>query len=537
MARNTGASASLSALLIGSAAAVSFRVAVPNGLGCHTVTSRADCCNFVDGRDDGYYGGHDCVAAKEGMSFLAGGVEGGPVCQPSCFVMGECSDQGSQAAFAAECPAAPALPDDGSRIPVPMGLGCAEVRDREACCHLVDGRADPPYGGQNCIPARRNTWYEVGDDITSIVCQPECWATGECGDGGNQDARRGFCGKPKVTSLPESALVSQEGATVKPGERLRFYVIGSSNAAWQTWIGQMHATLRRMGYQVTLPSTDIPGEENGPVGRRVPKCDDAQYYETLETPRLGLQGWSTWGFAYDSQDDCDATGHREIAGWNVSCTNGWACTTTWRGPLPYVAVSTIAKGVKDANVVVLANFCNDGRNAAYCPHECYGEGNVPTVMETTDITAEGLKRTIRAIHKENPSVVVLVLARYSDAKQILYVNDRTEDDTHRLNAAIKKKVETEPNTHFVDFQFPVDVPMFQTLNTGHANCRGDKLMAEAVVNAMYEHKVISTGLNLGDEECLARMDCGSLSMACCQRSVLCHINPEGQCAPYSTGLQ
>merc|ERR1719373_373189 len=107
--------------------------------------------------------------------------------------------------------------------------------------------------------------------------------------------------------------------------------------------------IQRLGYKVTLPRTEIPGESTGPL-RRTPKRADAASYETLSTPRLGLQGWSSWGFSYESEEDCDANGYRNIAGWNVSCTNGWACTEKWRGDVPFVPVSAIAKGVRDANV-------------------------------------------------------------------------------------------------------------------------------------------------------------------------------------------
>jgi len=341
-----------------------------------------------------------------------------------------------------------------------------------------------------------------------------------------------------VAFLPPTALLARPDAGVAPGGDLRFYVIGSSNAAWQTWPDQLHATLKRMGYQVQLPKTEIPGETDGPKGRRTPKCMDADTFETLSTPRLGLQGWSTWGFAYDNEDDCNADGFRKIAGWDVSCTNGWACTAQWRGDVPLVPASAIAKGVRGANVVILANFVNDGRNAMYGPHHCYGPGRVPDVMETTDITAESLRRTIRAIHEEDPSVVVLVLGRYADAKQFYFVNDRTLEQNQAINAAVREKVEIEPNTHFVDLTFPMGLEMFQSLNGGHANCRGDMVMANSVVEAMYQHGVISVGLNLGEEDaCLARSDCGALDLACCQRSALCCVDREKKCAPYGPGLQ
>mmetsp|Transcript_130223 Transcript_130223/g.376755 ORF Transcript_130223/g.376755 Transcript_130223/m.376755 type:complete len:534 (+) Transcript_130223:69-1670(+) len=526
----------VSAGIVGGAASASMRIPVPDGQGCNVIGDRAACCLFVDGRYDEYFNGQYCVPAREGASFDAGQHGEGPVCQPACWVRGTCSEE-NQEESSATCPAPLTMPESGGRITVPMGLGCSAVTDRESCCHFVDGRTAGPYAGEACVPSRRNTYFEVGDEAARTVCEPSCWAAGTCGDGKDQAARTGFCSAPEVAPLPAAALVEQAGARVPLGGRLRFYVIGSSNAAWQTWPDQMHAMLRRMGYEVTLPSTDVPGEATGPVGRRTPKCVDAASYETLSTPRLGLQGWSTWGFAYESDEDCDAHGFRSIAGWNVSCTNGWACTERWRGPVEYVPVSSIAKGVKDADVVILANFVNDGRNAQYCPHACYGAGKVPNLTQTIDITAEDLKRTMRRIREENPNVVVLVLAKYADAKQVLYVNDRTLKSTQKLNAAVRERVETEPNTHFVDVDFPLDVNMFQTLNTGHANCRGDKVLASSVINAMYEHKVIAGGLAFDDAECLGRADCGSLSLGCCQRSALCYVDSNSTCSAYGPGLQ
>jgi len=341
---------------------------------------------------------------------------------------------------------------------------------------------------------------------------------------------------PKVPVRPQVPKVRLE-APVQPGQDLRFYVVGSSNAAWQNWVDQVHSSLGRLGYNLDLPHTDIPGETDAPT-KRTPKCQDSATYESLRTPRLALQGWSSWGFAYESEDDCNAEGFRTIAGWNVSCTNGWACTEKYRGDVPYLPPSTIAKGVRGAHVVVLANFVNDGKTAMYCPGACFGSGVVPDLVDTTEISAETLKHTIRAIHAEDPEVVVLVLARYPDAKQVVFVNDRNLEQVNAINAAVREHVEKEPNTHFVDVIFPMGINVFQTLNRGHANCRGDKILTNSVIEAMYKRGVISVGANMsGDDSCLIHADCESLDHACCQRSALCYMNPEGGCAAYGPGLQ
>jgi hypothetical protein len=332
-------------------------------------------------------------------------------------------------------------------------------------------------------------------------------------------------------------IIEQDGARVPVGGDLRFYAVGSSNGAWQTWPDQLHALLRRLGYAVDLPPLDIPGAISRPS--KSPVCEDAGTYADLQTPRLGMVGWESWGFAYDSKDDCDAEGFREIAGYNVSCTNAWACNPKWTGRVPLVPISQLATGVRNAHFVLLANWINDGKVAqsASTRESCYRGADI-SPMNSTDITLVNLKRVIRAIHAENPDVVVLVLARYPDTRQIVYANERTLPQVIAMNEAVKRKVQDEPNTFFVDLDFPLGVNIFQTLSLVHPNCRGDKLMARTVVQALFKHKVLSRGLEISEEaSCLASSDCASLSLGCCQRSALCYIPENGTCTTYGPGLQ
>jgi len=425
----------------------------------------------------------------------------------------------------------------GNRMPVPGGQGCAAVKDRLDCCRFVDGRPSSPHAGQICVPARHGALFYSSEEQDTVVCQPSCWISGTCGSGTNQSDRAGFCEAQAVARLPSAATAEQGGARIAAGGTVRFYVVGSSNAAWQNWPDQMHMMLERLGYVVDLPRTQIPGEIIGPFGRRTPKCADAQAYEPLSTPRLGMQGWSSWGFSYENATCETGDGYRDIVGWNVSCTNGWACNPLWRGPVPSIPLSSIAKGVSGSDVVVLSNFVNDGRNALYAPHGCFGGPAIPDFMNTTGITVDSLLRTIRAIHAEDPGVVVLVLARYYDALPDLQVDSKSISQIDDLNAAIREGIAGEPNTYWVDSVFPTGVVVFQSLNSGHANCRGDKIMAANVIEAMFQRKVLSTGFDLGNETCLAAADCSALGLPCCQRSASCYVDRSGVCAPYGPGLQ
>lgn len=228
------------------------RVALPEGQGCQVVMDRGDCCLFVDGRSDGTYGGQECVPAAEGVSFDVGELGVESFCQPRCWVSGVCGDGRNQTSVSADCSHHRPSPV-GPRLVLPMGLGCSSVLDRKSCCHFVDGRVDEPYAGEECVPARSNTYFDVGDNAAQTVCQPRCWASGDCGNAGDQAGRTGFCEAPPVALLPQSAMVAQEGATVPTGGRLRFYVVGSSNAAWQNWVDVLHGLLKRMGYQAAPP--------------------------------------------------------------------------------------------------------------------------------------------------------------------------------------------------------------------------------------------------------------------------------------------
>jgi len=317
---------------------------------------------------------------------------------------------------------------------------------------------------------------------------------------------------------------------------VRFYAVGTSNAAWQTWPDQLHAMLRKLGFNVNMQGLDVPGALAQPS--KAPVCADVDSYSSLQTPRLGMIGWSSWGFAYESKADCDAEGFRQIAGYPVSCTNAWACNPAWQGSVPSVNVTRLAVGVRDAHFVVLSNWINDAKAALQSgPRETCYKGADIDLLGSTDVTAANLRRLIRAIHAQNPNVMVLVLARYPDTYHTVYPNEQTMQRVQTINDAVRERIQGEANTLWVDFSFPLGESMFQTLSKVHPNCRGDKVMATSVIETLFAQKVLPRGFALAGEECLSNSACSGLSIACCQRSALCAIAADGSCAAYGPGAQ
>jgi len=293
--------------------------------------------------------------------------------------------------------------------------------------------------------------------------------------------------------------------------------------------------LRQLGYSVGMEPLAVPGALTQPSKAQV--CANAGAWGSLSTPRMGMIGWSSWGFAYDSKADCDAEGYRQIAGYPVSCTNAWACNPKWQGQYPSLNATALAVGVRNASFVVLSNWINDAKAARQAgPREvCYKDADIDA-LRSTNVTAANLKRLIRKIHAQNPHVKIVVLARYADTRQIVYPSERTLPLVRALNEAVKSKIQGEPNTYFADFDFPLNENMFQTLSKVHPNCRGDKVMATSVIEALFSHKILSRGLALGSsQECLGSPNCESLNIPCCQRSALCYVAADGKCAAYGPG--
>jgi ADP-ribosylglycohydrolase len=57
------------------------RVRLPSGMACFHVQSRESCCMSIDGRDERWHGGQNCIPSKQGSTF-----SGGWICEPADHV-------------------------------------------------------------------------------------------------------------------------------------------------------------------------------------------------------------------------------------------------------------------------------------------------------------------------------------------------------------------------------------------------------------------------------------------------------------------
>lgn len=362
----------------------------------------------------------------------------------------------------------------------------------------------------------------------------------EVGDGLQVDATElstlaGNFSRAQVASLVTlPGTVDQPGAAVPAGGNVHVLFMGTSNVVWQTWPDHVHLLLQQLGYTMTSPQLP-PSAMAHPSQSRTPVCDDAGGYATLNTPRIGKIGWASWGFAYESRDDCDAQGYRTIAGFRVSCLNAWACREWDVEAKNLVRPSDIAAMASDVHAVVMSIWINDPRQH-WSLNVCFGGANIPA-LDTVAITKEDLLKIIRAIHARNPSAVVFIMSLYPDSAGTQLI-DYSVPATKSINKALKDALSQEPNTYLVEYDFPAGVDMYQTLNPGHPNCRGDKVMATSVVDTMFKAKLLERSVGLGAaEECLASNECGLLSTECCYRSAQCYMAQDSICQPFGPGQQ
>jgi len=327
--------------------------------------------------------------------------------------------------------------------------------------------------------------------------------------------------------------VFQEGALIPTGGEISFYTVGTSNVVWESWPDQVHSMLKRLGYSVPTAEFDLASLKQP---TQAPRCDDASELSELDTPRVGRVGWSSWGFAFESKDDCGENGFRDILGHEVSCTNAWACNPAWAADGGLVRPSEIAEEAQHSDVVIISNWVNDAKHR-YSNYVCFG-GEQIDALASTNLTVASLRKLIQAIHARNPDVTVLIMASYPNANG-LHTNEWNLPDVAALNAAVESGItRSEPNTFFVSYAFPAEEDMYQTMHGGHPNCRGDRVMATAVLETLFRSKVLSKGLALDDsEQCLSSGACSGLSLACCQRSALCHVAADLSCLPYGPGQQ
>mmetsp|Transcript_80723 Transcript_80723/g.250567 ORF Transcript_80723/g.250567 Transcript_80723/m.250567 type:complete len:411 (+) Transcript_80723:105-1337(+) len=339
-------------------------------------------------------------------------------------------------------------------------------------------------------------------------------------------------GRPLDTldELP-SGYADQQGAAFNVGQALRIYAVGSSNTVWVPWLEQLHLLLGRLGFQ--LPQ--VPATEKAltrPLD--VPQCEDSAEYASLQTTRIGQPGWGSWGFAFEGREGC-SSGFRWIAGRPVSCRPAWGCPADSPQPL---SLSRIAIDASMSDVTVLSCWINDSKQFI-TGNTCYNHTKLPRV-DTAAVSIANLLRMIRFIHGRNPEVWVVVLALYPDERVPPHdVDQETLPLIKEINRRVREGLSDEPRTLFADYSFPSGVNLFQTLHSGHPNCRGAKLMANGVVDTLFRAGILGRGLSPnGNQACPAagaQVHCPSLGLACCQRAALCRVVAGVHCADYGPG--
>jgi len=298
-----------------------------------------------------------------------------------------------------------------------------------------------------------------------------------------------------------------------------------------------------VGLGYTVPKVNFTQPNYWSPSKRAPSCDNTWQFEHLETPRIGMVGWSSWGFAYDTQEDCAPAqfegtfgqrGFRQIAGHSVSCVNAWQCEAVWMGSTEIVRLSDVAADTRGADIVMISNWMNDSK-MHFGLYRCF-KGEQLDPIETADLTIDSLRRLIRAIRSSNPAVVILVVARYPDPAGTR-VGESSLDWVGELNARVRAAVESERDTFFVDYTFPNGEDMFQLRNAGHPNCRGDRVIATNALRLLYANRILARGLALPTgsqaDECLGMTSCEAImTKMCCQRAAMCHLDETGSCVPY-----
>jgi len=325
----------------------------------------------------------------------------------------------------------------------------------------------------------------------------------------------------------EQDYVEQSGANIEAFGEIWVYAVGSSSLLWMTWLDQLHLCLKRLGYSLPPVSAKL---EPRYYPTTVPRCDDTKYFYNLKTARYAKIGWSSWDFAFEGWEGCGEDGYRTIAGQRVKCQHGPGCHFS-KSP---VRVSSIAADAGKSNVTLIASWFNDFEQ--YWGHfKCFGMEK-KSHAQILNVTIENLLNTVRAIHSQNPSVWVVIMAKYAQTWH--HIN---EPWLVKANAGVKVSVEGEPRTLFVEYNMPDDdagVEVYQTAHKGHPNCRGSQLMAHAVVQRLYGAKVLGRGLRLRPLawEGVRRSDCGHLDPAGCHTSIVCWLDPKDRtCKEYGPG--
>jgi len=379
-----------------------------------------------------------------------------------------------------------------------------------------------------------------------IACGRLCNATFDClefeynpGDGWCvQNGRRRpatgalqgsrYCTK----QLPEAPLfappeyVQQPGASIAAEGDVRLYVVGSSNVLWMTWIDQFHLYLKRLGYKVPTVPTKTKAQV---YASSLQRCDDSLYFEHLRTSRFGMIGWHSWDFAYDDWSDCDY-GYRDIAGHKVKCEHGPGCNF---GKF-ITKASDIAEDASRSDIVLVTTWYNDDQSDV---QTCL-KGRLNR-MAMAKISIASLLRTARSIHATSPSTWVVVMGKYGN------FHAKYDFMSYRINAVVKKAVEREPRTLFVDYRRPASggwrpFEMYQRdgAHKFHLNCRGSNLMAQAILERLFAAKVLSRSIRLVSPAVnMNERNCKFLDGdAACRTSGFCWVDPsDKRCKEYGPG--
>lgn len=320
-------------------------------------------------------------------------------------------------------------------------------------------------------------------------------------------------------------VVRQSTAHFPAGSDLRIYAIGSSSLLWMTWLDQLHLLLLTLGFHVPLaPAAYKPRF----YPKTVPACDDSMHFEYLKTARFARIGWSSWDFAYEGWEGCE-DGFRLVNGHKMKCQHGPGCHYS---DVP-LKKSVLAQDAAKSDITLLATWFNDFEQR-WSKYACFNNESLQT-EEIAKMSATHLLSNIREIHKKNPKVWVLVLAKYSQTWGHL-----TEPWLRAANAHVKQIVEREPRTLFVDYEMPGDsvVKLYQTAHAGHLNCQGSRFVARAVVKRLFDEKVLAHGLPLDNitESILPESNCSKMNAGSCHASSVCWVDPDTQkCVEYSGG--
>jgi len=322
--------------------------------------------------------------------------------------------------------------------------------------------------------------------------------------------------------------VEQADAQIPAGGAVRLYAVGSSATIWMTWIDQLHLHLKRLGYQVPVVNATLKPRFHPTA---VPMCDDSEYFESLPTARFGRIGWSSWDFSYEGWDGCDANGYRKMDGpsnISVKCQHGPGCHYSKN---PFL-LSELAKDAAKSDVTLVSTWFNDDQQG-WSKFKCFGRKKLAQRL-TASISIGNLLRMTRAIHAVNPDTWVLIVGKYPQS--YLHITAPWFRD---LQAEVKQALEKEPRTLFIDYTMPPDyvAHMYQQAHPGHPNCRGSRIMVNAILERLYEQKILARSLRLLGSEVL-NSNCSRLDRAACHSSVLCWADVAGgECKPYGPGTK